>query len=113
MVSAYIVINATYILALIPIPWYRKQDFTERWSEVKAHAKILIEKYSDHQLEPRESLLIILILGGLLFTNFFLKIIPDHLAVNTLIVIVPQIAREVLKRHRHFPLISSFKTEEH
>lgn len=113
MVSAYIVINATYILALVPIPWHRRQDFTERWREVRVHAKILIQKYSDHQLEPRESLLIILILGGLLFTNSFLKLIPDHLAVNTLIVIVPQIAGEILKRHRHFTFIPPFKTDEH
>ena len=43
MVSAYIVINATYILALVPIPWHRRQGFTERWREVRVHTKILID----------------------------------------------------------------------
>ncbi len=32
-----------------------------------------------------------LILGGLLAANLFSKLVPDHLAINTLIVIVPQI----------------------
>jgi hypothetical protein len=36
-------------------------------------------------------LLIVLILGGLLFANLSLQLIPDHLAINSLIVIVPQL----------------------
>jgi hypothetical protein len=35
--------------------------------------------------------MILLILGGLLTANLFLKLIPEHLAINVLIVIVLQI----------------------
>jgi hypothetical protein len=90
MVFSYIVIHAIYIMALIPIPWYRNQPLEERWREVRKHARMLIAKYSHQQLRQEEALLIILILGGLLVANLFLELIPDHLAINTLIVIVPQ-----------------------
>ncbi|NNG06593.1 MAG: hypothetical protein HKM90_02575 [Desulfobacteraceae bacterium] len=91
MVFSYIVIHAFYILALIPVPYHREQSFGERWREVKKHAKVLIEKYSHQQLRQEEALLIVLILGGLLFANLLLQLIPDHLAINSLIVIVPQL----------------------
>lgn len=91
MVFSYIVIHAFYILALIPIPYSKEQSFRERWREVKNHAKVLIEKYSHQQLRQEEALLIVLILGGLLAANLLLQLIPDHLAINSLIVIVPQL----------------------
>ncbi|MGD9075941.1 MAG: hypothetical protein PVJ69_12080 [Desulfobacteraceae bacterium] len=91
MVFSYIVIHAIYILALIPYPYDRDKSFGERWREVKAHARVLIDKYSHQQLRQDEALLIIVILGGLLFANLLLELIPDHLAINCLIVIVPQL----------------------
>lgn len=91
MVFSYIAIHAVYILALIPIPYNDEQSFSERWREVKKHAKVLIEKYSHQQLREEEALLIVLILGGLLAANLLLQLIPDHLVINTLIVIVPQL----------------------
>jgi hypothetical protein len=84
MVFSYIVIHAIYIVALIPYPYDKEKSFRERWREVKEHARMLIEKYSHQQLRQEEALLIVLVLGGLL-------LIPDHLAINTLIVIVPQL----------------------
>lgn len=91
MVFCYIATHAIYILILIPIPYDSDRSFKSRWKEVKAHAKVLIEKYSYDQLKQEEALLIMLILGGLLAANLFLELVPDHLAINTLIVIVPQI----------------------
>jgi hypothetical protein len=90
MVFSYIVTHAIYILALIPYPYDKEMTFKERWREVKEHARVLINKYSHQQLRQEEALLIVLILGGLLATNLFLQLIPDHLAINSLIVIVPQ-----------------------
>jgi hypothetical protein len=90
MVFSYIVIHAIYILALIPYPYDKEMTFKERWREVKEHARVLINKYSHQQLRQEEALLIILILGGLLAANLSLQLIPDHLAINSLIVIVPQ-----------------------
>jgi hypothetical protein len=52
---------------------------------------VLIERYSHQQLRQEEALLIVLILGGLLAANLLLQLIPDHLAINSLIVIVPQL----------------------
>jgi hypothetical protein len=91
MVFSYIVMHAIYILALIPYPYDKEMSFGERWREVKEHARVLIEKYSHQQLRQQEALLIILILGGLLAANLFLQLIPDHLAINSLIVIIPQL----------------------
>ncbi len=90
MVFSYIVTHAIYILALIPYPYDKEMTFEERWREVKEHARVLINKYSHQQLRQEEALLIVLILGGLLAANLFLQLIPDHLAINSLIVIVPQ-----------------------
>ena len=94
MVFSYIVIHMFYILALIPIPYYKEQSFSQRWREVKKHAKLIIEKYSHQQLRQEEALLIVLILGGLLAANLFFQLIPDHLVINFLIVIVPQFISE-------------------
>jgi hypothetical protein len=94
MVFSYIVIHMFYILALIPIPYYRAQSFRQRWSEVKKHAKLIIEKYSHQQLRQEEALLIVLILGGLLAANLLFQLITDHLVINFLIVIVPQLISE-------------------
>jgi len=91
MVFSFIVIHAIYILALIPYPYDNEMSFRERWREVKKHARLLIKKYSHQQLKQEEALLIFLILGGLLAANLFLQLIPDHLAINSLIVIVPQL----------------------
>jgi len=91
MVFSYIVIHIFYILALIPIPYYKEQSFEERWREVKKHANLIIEKYSHQQLRKDEALLIVLILGGLLAANLLFQLIPDHLVINSLIVIVPQL----------------------
>jgi hypothetical protein len=91
MVFSYMAINVIYVLALIPIPYHRGQSFGERWREVRRHARVLIEKYSHQQLRQEEALLIMLIMGGLLATNLFLELIPHHFAINTLIVIVPQL----------------------
>ena len=76
---------------MIPYPYDKEMSFRERWREVKEHARVLIEKYTHQQLRQEEALLIILILGGLLAANLFLELIPDHLAINSLIVIVPQL----------------------
>jgi hypothetical protein len=69
---------------------------------------VLIEKYSHQQLMQEEALLIILILGGLLAANLFLQLIPDHLAINSLIVIVPQLIsrRFSVKAQRSDELLS-------
>ena len=91
MVFSYIAIHAIYILALIPVPYYEDQSFKNRWKEVKEHAIMLIRRYSPDQLRRGEALLIVLVLGGPLLGNLLLKLLPDHLAANTLIVIVPQI----------------------
>ncbi len=91
MLFSYIATNAIFVVVLIPYPWSEDQAFEERWEEVKDHAKTLIKKFSHDQLKPKESSLIILVLGGLLMLNLCLELIPDHLAINTLIVIVPQI----------------------
>ena len=91
MVFSYIVMHIFYILALIPIPYYKEQSFEERWREVKKHAKMIIEKYSHQQLRQEEALLIVLILGGLLAANLLFQLIPDHMVINFLIVIVPQL----------------------
>jgi hypothetical protein len=109
MVFSYIAIHVIYILALIPIPYHREQSIGERWREVKKHAKVLIEKYSHQQLRQEEALLIMLILGGLLAANLLLQLIPDHLAINSLIVIVPQLIskRFSVAAHRSSELMSS------
>ena len=91
MIFSYISIHAIYILALIPIPFQKTQSFEERWREVKKHAQLLRSKYSNAQLRKTQSLLILLLLGGLLLANLIFQILPKHLAVNTLVVIIPQI----------------------
>ena len=88
MTFLYLAANAWYLYELIPIPG-KSQSIQDRIRQWQAHLKLLSGKYSNYQLKSIHSLLIILIQGGSLILNYYFKLIPNSLFINTWILVAP------------------------
>jgi signal transduction histidine kinase len=90
MAFLYLVANIWYIFELIPISG-KYQTIGDRIREWKEYTKLLTGKYSDYQLRPVHTGLIITFQGGILFLNYFLKFLPDDLITSISILLIPQL----------------------
>lgn len=77
--------NIAYLLELIPITG-KHQSWKSRQAEIKAAMEKMVQKYDDADLQARESILIMLIQGGLLLGNHVLGILPPFFAVSLSLV---------------------------
>lgn len=59
--------------------------------EVVRNARPVIDKYSNEQVKPLHSLILIIFQGGFLVLNYLYKFIPDTLVVSLFITIIPQL----------------------
>jgi len=85
---SYLAIHATYVLALFPLP-SRRQSFAHRFEEVREHAEMLVDRYSDHQLKVAETMLILLLAGGLYGLNYAVGFIPSSTLINLTVLLSP------------------------
>lgn len=76
----------TYIWSLVPIPG-KHQTFREKWLKVKIFIRELDQAYDNAQLRRHQSLLIILIEGGLLWLNHAFQIVSPIIAINMSLIL--------------------------
>ncbi|MEM2918582.1 MAG: hypothetical protein QXY62_03690 [Candidatus Altiarchaeota archaeon] len=86
----FFILTTNFFYLIQVIPYGQGSSFKENLERSREHVKLLVEKFSDYQLNPFHSLLIISFFGGFLAINFYLKLIEDFLLINILIV-VPQL----------------------
>jgi len=86
MAFLYLIANSFYFFELFPIPG-KHQSFRERIEMWKEHTRLLTSKYTDYQLKPAYSFLLILFQGGILVLNYFFKFVSEDLIISIAILL--------------------------
>ena len=77
---------SSYIWSLVPIPG-KHETFREKWLKVQIFIRELDRAYDNTQLRRHQSLLIILIEGGLLWLNHTFQIVSPIIAINISLIL--------------------------
>jgi hypothetical protein len=86
MSSMYLLTNILYLLALIPIPYRKRQSFAERLKEVQQHIAAMEAKFDTRQSHISFSLITLVGISAVLLFNWYTKTFTEQLIVSILIV---------------------------
>ncbi len=93
MAFLYLVVNATYIWELIPIPG-KNQSWESRMKEWHELTNLMTQRCEDQQPTHLQTILIIVLQGGGLFLDYIFHFIPAGVLINVLILLPVILASE-------------------
>lgn len=93
MAFLYLVVNATYIWELIPIPG-KHQSWENRMKEWHELTNLMTQRCDDRQPTHLNTTLILLLQGGGLFINYQYQLVPPGILMNILILLPVVFAAE-------------------
>lgn len=86
MAFLYLIVNATYIWELIPIPG-KNQSMQSRMKEWHELTNLMTQRCDDQQPTHLQTVLIIVLQGGGLFLTYQYHLVPGGLLVNVLLLL--------------------------
>jgi hypothetical protein len=86
MAFLYLVVNATYIWELIPIPG-KNQSMASRMKEWHELTDLMTQRCDDQQPTHLQTILILVLQGGGLFINYQYHLVPAGLLINVLLLL--------------------------
>lgn len=86
MAALYLVVNATWLFLLIPIPG-RSQSFRDRMREWRMLTNLMTGRVADQQATYTEAMLTVIVIGGLLLLNHRFAWLPPPMAISIAILV--------------------------
>ena len=86
MAFLYLVVNATYIWELIPIPG-KNQSWKSRMEEWHELTNLMTQRCDDQQPTHVQTILILVLQGGGLFLNYQYHLVPAAVLINVLLLL--------------------------
>lgn len=93
----YLVSNCFYLYLLMPIPG-KRQTLAERLKEWRQFTSVMIEKHTDAQLHPAQTVLNVLFFGGILTLNYIYRFMSEFSLVVILLTVTQLIERINLRQ---------------
>lgn len=85
MAALYLIVNATWLYLLIPIPG-RSQSFRDRIREWQKLTGLMANRVADEQAAYGEAIVTVTIVGGLLLLNYVFVWLPHSMAISIAIL---------------------------
>lgn len=85
--GAYIAQNVLMLFRYSP--WPSTYFSTTYFNEVRELNESHVDRYSSDQADRREALLVLVLVGGILTSNFYLKVVAPSLAIWLCLIIAP------------------------